>query len=161
MRTDKQITKQIKSITLNLGLLSTLVLSGCASIGGAMNPFAEPIAPEALMGERTDKALYGGTNKGETARVALETMASYRRALPAEPNFPVVQPAVVRLMWIPDHLNSHGDLVPAHYYYLKVLSDRWAVQDAFELEGQLGSKTDSSNIPYVYSEDARNVMRGK
>ena len=37
-------------------------------------------------------------------------------------------------MWIPDHLNGHGDLVPAHYYFLRVLPERWAVTDAYEVE---------------------------
>ena len=61
-----------------------------------------------------------------------------------------MQPAVVRLMWIPDHLNNSGDLIPAHYYYLKVLNERWAVTDAFDLEKQLGSGSkDTSSIPYV------------
>jgi hypothetical protein len=58
-------------------------------------------------------------------------------------------------MWVPDHLNAHGDLVPAHYYYLKVLQDRWALQDAFELQGQLGGTNNSSSIGYTLPEDVQ------
>jgi hypothetical protein len=64
-------------------------------------------------------------------------------------------PAVVRMMWIPDHLNSHGDLVPAHYYYLRVLRDRPAVTDAFELEAQLNTGAVSSGTGYVQPEDVQ------
>jgi hypothetical protein len=57
---------------------------------------------------------------------------------------------------VPDHLNSHGDLVPAHYYYLKVKKEQWAVSDAFELEGQLNSSTgNASAIGFVNPEDVR------
>jgi hypothetical protein len=63
-------------------------------------------------------------------------------------------------MWIPDHLNKSGDLVPAHYYYVKVLNDRWAVQDAFELEQQLGSTKEASSMPFVYSDDKKTI-RGR
>jgi hypothetical protein len=52
-------------------------------------------------------------------------------------------------MWIPDHLNKSGDLVPAHYYYLKVKGDQWALTDAFELENQLGTTNSASSVPYV------------
>jgi hypothetical protein len=60
-------------------------------------------------------------------------------------------------MWVPDHLNSHGDLVPAHYYYLKVKKDEWAVTDAFELESQLngGASGAGSAVGYVNPEDLR------
>jgi hypothetical protein len=51
-------------------------------------------------------------------------------------------------MWVPDHLNRHGDLVAAHYYYLRVMNDRWAVQDAFELEAQINN---NSGIDYAPS----------
>jgi hypothetical protein len=57
-------------------------------------------------------------------------------------------------MWVPDHLNKAGDLVPAHYYYLKVRDDYWAVQDAFEMERQLHEEdgSGSSATPWVYRE---------
>ena len=134
--------------------ISALVLCSCGSISNTLNPFYETPPPEALLGEKNDSALNGegggSGGSGEKARAALESMASYRRAHSPQPQDPVIQPAVVRLMWVPDHLNKNGDLVPAHYYYLKVLKDRWAVTDAFELEGQLGnSKGDASNLPYT------------
>jgi hypothetical protein len=102
-----------------------------------------------LLGEKNDHALLEGGAKVEKARQALEHMASYRRAQLPQPVNPVIQPAVVRLMWIPDHVNKHGDLVPGHYYYLKVLKDRWAVTDAFELENQLGTTKDSATLPFT------------
>jgi len=141
-------------------VLVVLLLSGCATIGDHLNPFQEPPDPIAYLGERNDHSLNETEGKQDTAREALQAMASYRRAQYPQPVDPVVQPAVVRLMWIPDHVNKSGDLVPAHYYYLKVLSDRWAVQDAFELEDQLGPNKESSSLPYVYSDD-RKAIRGR
>ena len=130
------------------------LLVGCNSVSNVLNPFYEPPSEVALMGEKNDRAIGGREEKVNKARVALETMASYQRAHDPQPVNPVMNPAVVRVMWIPDHLNKSGDLVPAHYYYLKVRDDYWAVTDAFELESQLGSTTKgSSNIPYVHAED--------
>lgn len=126
-----------------------LGLTGCAASSRILNPFYEDPKPEALLGEKTDRALNEAGSKEETARKALEAMTQYRSSQAPQPVNPVMQPAVVRLMWVPDHLNRHGDLVPSHYYYLKVLGDRWAVQDAFELEQQLnGGQSRSVGIPY-------------
>jgi len=138
-----------------------LSLSACSAATNVLNPFYEPPAPVALLGEKNDHALnQGGTNQ-ESARAALNAMATYQRARDPEPTNPVMQPAVVRLMWIPDHLNKSGDLVPAHYYYLKVLRDRWAVTDAFELESQLnGPSGASSNLPFVFGDDAGKELKG-
>ena len=129
------------------------MLSACSSTSNLLNPFYDSPKPEALLGEKNDHALNEGEGRVDKARAALESMSQYRRASTPQPNDPVIQPAVVRLMWVPDHLNKHGDLVPAHYYYLKVLSDRWAVQDAFELEGQLGKTTDGSSVPFTTTDD--------
>jgi hypothetical protein len=147
---------------IKLGALITTIgiCSGCATIGDQLNPFQDSTDPIAFKGERNDRALNETSEKQDRAREALESMASYRRAQSPQPVDPVVQPAVVRLMWIPDHLNKSGDLVPAHYYYLKVLNDRWAVTDAFELEEQLGSTKNASSMPFVYSDD-RKTIRGR
>ena len=141
---------------LSLGVLS-LTVSGCSTLSSVFNPFAETPSEVAYFGEKNDAALNseggGGTAK---ARQALEAMGTYQRAHAPQPVNPVMQPAVVRLIWVPDHLNSHGDLVPAHFYYLKVKRDQWAVSDAFELEAQLGSSTgNASSIGYVNPEDLR------
>lgn len=142
----------VKYVVRLTGCAILLGLCSCASIGRVLNPFYEEPAPEAYLGQRNDSAINGGQAKNVNAREALEAMASYRRGQLPQPQNPVMQPAVVRLMWIPDHLNKVGDLVPQHYYYLKVLDERWAVTDAFELEGQLGSKTGSSgNVPFVHA----------
>lgn len=135
-----------------VAILSLLMLNGCSAISRTLNPFYEAPSEEALLGEPNDHALTTDKDAIDTARSALETMASYNRAHTPQPVNPVLQPAVIRLMWVPDHLNKNGDLVPAHYYYLKVLDDRWAVSDAFELESQLknGGPGASSNIPFVY-----------
>lgn len=131
-----------------IALLSTL--SACSSVSSVMNPFYEEPTGNALLGEANDHALNGGGASQNGPRKALEQMASYQRASAPQPVNPVMQPSVARLMWIPDHLNKNGDLVPAHYYYLKVLDDRWAVTDAFELESQLTTATPGvSNLPYV------------
>lgn len=132
-------------------LVSVLLmnLAGCAASSRVLNPFYEDPQPEAHLGENNDRALNEAGSKEETARKALEAMTQYRSSQAPQPVNPVMQPAVVRLMWVPDHLNRHGDLVPAHYYYLKVLGDRWAVQDAFELEQQLnGGQNRSVGVPY-------------
>lgn len=127
-------------------------LVGCNTVSNALNPYYETPPPSAYLGELNDRALYGEVDKAERARSALEQMATYQRAHTPQPTNPVLQPAVVRLLWIPDHVNKSGDLVPAHYYYLKVLSDRWAVKDAFELEAQLspgGNAAGIASMPYV------------
>ncbi len=139
---------------LSLSIIST----GCSTMGRVLNPFYETPSPVAYFGDKNDAALLneGSGGKGANARAALEALGTYQRAQSPQPNNPVMQPAVVRLMWVPDHLNSHGDLVPAHYYYLKVKKEQWAVTDAFELEAQLGSSTgNASGIGYINPEDLR------
>jgi hypothetical protein len=144
-------------------LLGVLVgFSSCSSKtgGNLVNPFYEPPDKNAEFGEKSLKPLMDEGESGTTAdeaRHSLEVMASYRRQQEQQPYYPVVQPAEVRLMWVPDHINKNGDLVPAHYYYLRVLNDRWAVQDAFELEEQLseGSKGHGGATPWVFGEPAR------
>jgi len=133
------------------------LLSGCSTMGKLANPFYSEPSEVAYYGEKNDKALNeSGGDKGTKARAALEQFATYRGAQAPQPTNPVMFPAVVRLMWIPDHLNSHGDLVPAHYYYLRVLRDRPAVTDAFELEAQLnGGSPVSSGTGYVQPEDVQ------
>ncbi len=131
------------------------MLSGCTTLSRVFNPFYETPPPEAYLGEKNDDALRADGNGGESARQALEAMGTYQRALAPQPVNPVIQPAVVRLMWVPDHLNTHGDLVPAHYYYLKVKKDQWAVTDAFELESQLGGTQGGSAVGFVTPEDIR------
>lgn len=157
-----------------LGSLSVYSLSACATTGNIadnLNPYSDGNqVAEDFGGQRNTNALGGGGASGkgaENARHALEVLGTYRKASAPEPAYPVIQPAEVRLMWIPDHLNAVGDLVPAHYYYLRVLPDRPAVTDAFEIERQLdltqsGSALSSSDnlgagggggaTPWVYKE---------
>jgi len=133
-----------------------VVLSACSAQKAAdfANPFIDSSKPE--LGSRDSSAILDGSGgrDADHARHALEVMGTYRRAQTPQPGYPVVQPAEVRLMWVPDHLNRHGDLIPSHYYYLKVLEDRWAVQDAFDLERQLNKSTPSSGAgsatPWIY-----------
>lgn len=133
-----------------------LLLSGCATAGQVLNPFYETPPDTALLGQPNDHALNDSKEKVEKARDELESVARYPRAHSPEPVNPVVQPAVVRLMWIPDHLNANGDLVPAHYYYLKVLDDRWAVTDVFDQKKLLGDdKNSGSHIPFVPAAEAK------
>lgn len=137
---------------LTLLTLSLLFFSvGCASKAfDKLNPLIES-GNDA--GERNNKAILSGgkITEEETARNSLEVMNSYRKTQEPQPYLPVVQPAEVRLMWVPDHTNKAGDLVPSHYYYLKVLNDRWMVQDSFDLERQLegGNSYNSKRTPYV------------
>jgi hypothetical protein len=126
---------------------------GCSIAGPAadeLNPYGEGNAVQTL-GKRDQSALQnsggGGSKAALNARHALEVMGSYRRAQAPQPAYPVVRPAEVRLMWVPDHLNRHGDLVAAHYYYLRIMNDRWAVQDAFEIESQINNNTGIDYAP--------------
>ncbi len=147
----------MRAVKLSFIPLAAIILSGCSSMSRILNPFYETPSEVAYFGEKNDAALNEGSGgKGDKARAALEAMATYQRAMPAQPNNPVMQPSVVRLMWVPDHLNSHGDLIPAHYYYLKVKRDSWALTDAFELESQLSSGSgNASAVGYVSPEDMR------
>lgn len=146
----------MKAIRFCALALVGLSIGGCSSVSQLFNPFYETPSEVAYFGEKNDAALNeGGSGKGDKARAALEMMGSYQRAMPAQPNNPVMQPAVVRLLWVPDHLNAHGDLVPAHYYYLKVKKDAWALTDAFELESQMNTGGSSSGVGYISPEDAR------
>ena len=134
-------------LTLGTGLL----LSACSVAGpiaDEINPYGNGQSSASLGGERNTGAILGnggGAKSAEAARHALEVMGTYRKALPPQPNYPVVQPAEMRMMWVPDHLNAVGDLVPAHYYYLRVLPDRPAVTDAFEIESQLDLSTQGAS----------------
>lgn len=131
-------------------LLTLAFCTGCTQIGNSLNPFQEPIKAEALQGTPNDHALREEGERLERARGSLEEVSRYPKAHQPQPVNPVIQPAVVRLMWVPDHLNKSGDLVPAHYYYLKVLEDRWAVTDVFEQQQVSGgSSTLGSSIPYT------------
>lgn len=135
---------------------SLFSMTGCSTIGNILNPFYDAPTEVAYFGEKNDNALNeGGSGKAERARAALDAQGTYQSSHSPQPVNPVLQPAVVRLMWIPDHLNSHGDMVPAHYYYLRVLQDRWALQDAFELEAQLGGSGGASSIGYALPEDVQ------
>ncbi len=147
----------MKNVRIAILSITSLVVSGCSTIGNVLNPFYDTPSEVAYFGEKNDSALNeGGAGQGQRARQALESMGTYQRALAPQPTNPVMQPAVVRLMWVPDHLNSHGDLVPAHYYYLKVKKESWAVTDAFELEAQLNSSTGGgSAVGFVNPEDLK------
>ena len=140
----------MKKIQFILPLVALISLGGCGSVSRILNPYYEPPSQVALYGQANDHALNGSQGKTDSAREALEQMSTYQRAHAPQPVNPVIQPAVVRLMWIPDHLNGHGDLVPGHFYYLKVLKDRWAVTDTFELESQLSGDSHSTSVPFVY-----------
>jgi hypothetical protein len=133
-------------------LLAAVLLlpSACQTMSNALNPYYETPSGNALKGQPNDHAL-NDDGKTDEARQALEQMASYQRAANPDPYKPVYKPAIIRLMWVPDHLNAHGDLVPAHYYYVKVLTGSFAVSDAFELQGQLDpEKASAGTVPFVH-----------
>ena len=130
-----------KLLRVLAAIVFTACASGCAGLAESVNPFGTEGGGE--LGSRDTSALGGGGSgkQAEQARHALEVVGTYQRALPPQPYYPVVRPAEVRLMWIPDHLNRLGDLVPAHYYYLRVTRDVFEVQDAFETERELTSRS--------------------
>ena len=165
MSHNKRFVRALAGITL------ASYLSACSVIGPSadeLNPFNDGSQSKDFGGQRNTSALGGTAASGkeaDAARHALEVMGTYRKAQTPEPAYPVMQPAEVRLMWVPDHLNAVGDLVPAHYYYLRVLPDRPAVTDAFEIERQLdltqsgsaigsvgGGGGGSTATPWVYKE---------
>jgi hypothetical protein len=129
-------------------LLSSILIAGagCAIAG----PMADELNPYGSGGGGVEQGVRdsstivgasgGGAGEAERARHQLEALGAYRRALSPQPAYPVVRPAEVRLMWIPDHLNKVGDLVPAHYYYLRVTNDQFEVQDAFDYDNQLNNQ---------------------
>lgn len=129
-------------------LAGCMLFASCSSVSDSLNVYSDSVDQE--LGERSTSAISGGSGSGkkvEQARHALEVMGSYQRAAAPQPYFPVVNPAEIRLMWIPDHLNRYGDLVPAHYYYLKVLSDGFAVKDAFDIERRLDASSSGGSAP--------------
>ena len=136
---------------LSVGVL----LVGCGNTADKLlNPLQMDPPPEAYLGQPNSDSLNGTKDKGQSAREALEGMGAYQEQFSPSPNKPVLRPAIVRLMWIPDHLNKNGDLIPAHYYYLKVKNDEWAVEDAFDIyDGLQASEgptaNNPSNVPYV------------
>lgn len=144
----------LKSLGQRLLLLSCAVVTVACSgnTPDMLNPYSE--SPPETLGERNNKAILGegagSANAADEARRALEVAASYQRTHAPQPYKPVVMPREVRLMWVPDHLNKAGDLVPAHYYYLRVLNDRWAVTDAFDIEQQLNQGSEGGATPWVY-----------
>ena len=150
---------KMKLKLLLMSLTTTLLLIGCASEGASLlHPYADTGMEE--LGERSTRALTQGSGTADEDKIArqmLSGVGTSRKALPPSPNRPVVLPAEIRLMWIPDHLNKYGDLVPAHYYYLRVMDERFNLEDAFSTEGQLdpynnsrGSKSGGGATPWVY-----------
>lgn len=154
----------------------TLIFLGLTWIGSTgcfysktadrLSPFRDPGPPDENIGDTSNKTILeetgGASNSGNgsqasNARAALEVLASYKAAQDPQPYYPVMKPAEVRLMWVPDHTNKSGDLIPAHYYYLKIIDGGWAVQDAFDIEDQLNRSTQGKGAsggatPWVYGE---------
>jgi len=140
-----------KLINNFLKILILIVFTSCSNSSSRfLNPYYEAPTQNALLGNPNDHALNGGSSSNMNARGALEALGTYRKAHLPQPVNPIIQPSVVRVMWVPDHLNSYGDLIPAHYYYLKVLDDRWALQDAFEIEQQTNTDSNSNDLPFIY-----------
>lgn len=156
------VNKKSLGVFGKLAVIGALLFAtGCSSsAANVLNPF-DSSSTEPELGERNLNPVLGagsgngGRSEDEVARHALEVVGSYQRGLAPQPYNPVMNPAQVRLMWIPDHINKAGDLVPAHFYYLRVLPQTWAVQDGFEIEQQLNVKTGpeaGGAQPWVYSD---------
>lgn len=145
--------KRFKAMRLAVFLIVVFGFTGCTKISNAINPYYKTPPKEAYYGVKNDHALTGGGDSKETAALsAIKTEAgAYRGAASPKPYKPVVQPAIIRLMWVPDRLNRNGDLIPAHYYYVKILNDRFVIEDAFEVQAELNATTSKSgSIPFVY-----------
>jgi hypothetical protein len=46
---------------------------------------------------------------------------------PEAPYTPVMQPPQIQRVWVPDQLNSHGDLVSGHWVYLLLARSQWSL----------------------------------
>jgi hypothetical protein len=141
-------------------LIFLLMLSGCGTMASRFfNPLQKEPEPEAYLGQANDHALNGSAEEVKEARERLETtLTTYQQEHTPQPYKPVMQAPVVRMMWIPDHLNRHGDLIPAHYYYLQVLPGRWAAEDKFDIVEQLDTRPKGAGMggapsPYPYVTD--------
>lgn len=138
-------------------ILASFSLSACNTAGRVLNPFYEPPGEYAYGGKANDHALNDSANKVDSARQALEAANTYQAAHMPTPNKPVYKPAVVRILWVPDHLDKNGNLVAAHYRYVEVKRGEFNASDAFEIERQLGSTIGGSNISFA----TKNGMRGR
>lgn len=146
---------------MNIKYLSFIALVACclAGCGSTSEVLLNPYGDEGpQLGDADNAAILdevgGGTSDHEAARTALKAFGEKQRAIEPQPMAPVIRPAVVRLMWVPDHLNPLGDLVPAHYYYLKVKDDEWELKDGFDNLQQLrdaGVGTGGGSTPWIYS----------
>jgi hypothetical protein len=47
---------------------------------------------------------------------------------PEAPYTPIMQPPQVQRVWVPDHLNTDGDLVSGHWVYLLLEPARWFLE---------------------------------
>jgi hypothetical protein len=47
---------------------------------------------------------------------------------PEVPYTPVMQPPQIQRVWVPDQLNSHGDLVSGHWVYLLLEPSQWSLE---------------------------------
>ncbi len=139
----------LRIIILSLGIF----VLGCSSVSNAINPYYKTPPKEAYAGKRSDHSLTGGGREEKALSAISSEIASRAGATSSSPYKPVVTPAVIRLMWVPDRLNRNGDLIPAHYYYIRILNDRFVLEDAFEINAMLNSTTksaDSGGYPFIY-----------
>lgn len=89
--------------------------------------------------------------KHSSARRVYDIFKAKLRQESPSPSTPVVYPAELRLMWVPDHLDELMDYVPDHYYYLKVTNDVWLTNDPYYLEKQLFyNPRKAEDLPRMY-----------
>lgn len=144
--------KRLAKVIITGGLAFAACACTSTNATQVLNPFYEPPSEVAYLGNPNDSALHEGGNKEEEMRANVK-LGQYQRTHTPKPYNPVVNPSVIRLMWVPDHVNRTGDLVPAHYYYLKVKKDQWALKDAWDQQDQVdntGTRGGASNVPFVY-----------
>jgi hypothetical protein len=97
-----------------LGLLSALALAACARVTALEGP------PQDL------QQVYQETIGTPPPAPALQS-----KALPVGPEgpyTPIMQPPRVQRVWVPDHLNTEGDLVAGHWVYLLLEPSRWFLE---------------------------------
>ena len=127
-------------------LSSLAVLTLLAGCGASSSSHGSELS----LGQRNNHALIG--NSGVSLLSREERRQILHRKLAgntAQPYHPVVYPAQLRLLWIPDRLNDK-DYIPDNYYYLRITNDIFATEDLRDLETQLFEETDSkSNVPWI------------
>jgi len=132
----------LKALKLQTTILVLLMTSGCAASKGLVKDSPSKVADvylEAVSGGRTDAVNYIKEN------LKIDKAFGY-----VKPYVPVVEPADVRMVWLPAHKSKSSPevLVSGHWVYIMVKDSRWFI------DAQAKSEV---KVPLIipYKEDTR------